>query len=103
MRPGKDFAFTPVQAEKLLWKIRGTWEEPRRGCNANRITRNRNLGAHYTGVWGAVLGFRETGQAAPRLLQPQRAAFTRSRRIALPVAVSPEKYALSASLKRNPR
>ena len=55
------FAFAPVQAEKLLWKFGELGKEPRRGCNANRITRNRNLGAHYTGVWGGVLGFRENG------------------------------------------
>src|SRR5262245_40090274 len=33
-------------------KNSGSWEEPRRGCNANRMTRNRNLGAHYTEIPG---------------------------------------------------
>ena len=27
-------------------------------CNANRMKRNRNLGAHYTGDWEKVLAFR---------------------------------------------
>src|SRR5882762_9980288 len=35
-------------------------------CNANRITRNRNLGAHYTGVSSGVLGFRKERRIASR-------------------------------------
>src|SRR5258706_12358447 len=47
-------------------------------CNANRITRNRNLGAHYTGVWGGVLGFREK-QNRSQIVTGSRDSFTASR------------------------
>jgi len=48
-------------------ELEGNREE---ACDANRITRNRNLGAHYTEVWDGALGFLKGVYRGSALGQP---------------------------------